>query len=376
MSSRVKSAVLCAVIAVFGMDAGAAVPAYRPRSAQTVLLHLGDADRQLEQWRRGARDPQALVSHVLALMKTAAQTGDERYYGYAEQALRSNETTHDPNLQLLQAQLLQHRHQFAAADRVLSALLSRDAHDRAARLMRAQVRLHLEQPDAAMRDCIALTPEVDIATAATCMAQARAASGDLTRAYAMVAATLRSPSADTVRASWSAGVAAELAARLGDNAAADRWFDAATRLDPDSHFARISYADWLLSQGDNRRALQIASTGSSIADRTRAVLAARSASSEAARALQLLWREASARGERGHLRDLARFHWFVLHDAAGAHAIALDNFRDHRNGEDALLLAQTARATKDRAASMQIARWQQESRYRDVRLDRLRKGPV
>ncbi|MET0987657.1 MAG: hypothetical protein ABW034_19860 [Steroidobacteraceae bacterium] len=371
MSTRIRNVVFCTVIAVFGMDAGAAVPAYRPQNPQTVLLHLGDAGGQLEQWRRSARDPQSLAGYVRALIKTAGRTGDERYYGYAEQALRTQAAPNDLELQLLQAQLLQHRHQFAAAESELSALLDRDPHDRAARLMRAQVRLHLKQPDAAMRDCVALMPVVDIATATTCIAQARAALGDLTHAYALVTATLRSPSPDAVRASWSSGVAAELAARLGDNAAAERWFNAANRLDPESHFARVSYADWLLWQGDNRRALQIANNGKSIADRTRAVLAARSANSDAARTLQLLWREASARGERDHLRDLARFHWFVLRDARGAHAIALDNFRNHREGEDALLLAQTARATKDRAALMQVFRWQQDSRYRDVRLDHL-----
>ena len=356
MSTSIGKAMFCAVIAVSGMDAGAAVPAYRPQSPQTVLLHLGDAGGELEQWRRSVGNPQALAAYARALMQTAGRTGDERYYGYAEQALRTHATLNDPELQLLQAQLLQHRHQFAAAETLLSALLDRDPHDRAARLMRAQVRLHLKQPDAAMRDCIA---------------QARAALGDLTHAYALVTATLRSPSPDAASTSWSAGVAAEFAVRLGDNAAADRWFDVANRLDPASHFARISYADWLLWQGDNRRALQIASTGASIADRTRVVLAARSSTSDAARTLQLLWREASARGERDHLRDLARFHWFVLRDAHGAHAIALDNFRDHRDSEDALLLAQTARATKDRAALVQVARWQQDSHYRDVRLDRL-----
>lgn len=371
MSTSIGKAMFCAVIAVSGMDAGAAVPAYRPQSPQTVLLHLGDAGGELEQWRRSVRNPQALAAYARALMQTAGRTGDERYYGYAEQALRTHATLNDPELLLLHAQLLQHRHQFAAAETSLSALLSRDPHDRAARLMRAQVRLHLKQPDAAMRDCIALTPMVDIATTTTCIAQARAALGDLAHAYALVTATLRSPSPDAASASWSAGVAAEFAVRLGDNAAADRWFDVANRLDPASHFARISYADWLLWQGENRRALQIASTGASIADRTRVVLAARSSTSDAARTLQLLWREASARGERDHLRDLARFHWLVLRDARGAHAIALDNFRDHRDSEDALLLAQTARATKDRAALVQVARWQQDSHYRDVRLDRL-----
>lgn len=371
MSAFIRNAVLGVAIAVFGMDAEAAVSAYRPKDPQVVLLQLGSTEAQLERLRRNARDPQALAMYVRAAILAARQTGDERYYGYAEQALNNSRNEDDLDLQLLHAQLLQHRHDFTAAESKLTALLRRDPHDRAARLMRAQVRLHLKQPREAMRDCVALVPVVDVITATTCIAQARAASGDVKHAYALVTTALQAASLQGEGGSWSAGVAAELAARLGENAAADRWFQEANRLDPESHFARVSYADWLLWQGDSQRALKVASAGTSIADRTRAVLAARAPNSEAARNLQLLWREASARGERAHLRDLARFHWFVLHDSRGAHAIALDNFRDHRDGEDALLLARTALATHDRAALMQVARWQRELPYQDVRLELL-----
>ena len=55
--------------------------------------------------------------------------------------------------------------------------------------MRAQVRLHLHEPQQALADCTALMPLVDLLTSTTCIAQARAALGDLQRAQSIAAAS-------------------------------------------------------------------------------------------------------------------------------------------------------------------------------------------
>ena len=92
----------------------------------------------------------------------------------------------NPALALRRAQLLQHKHEFAAAERVLGEILEINGRDREARLMRAQVRLHLHEPQQALADCTALMPLVDLLTSTTCIAQARAALGDLQRAQALL----------------------------------------------------------------------------------------------------------------------------------------------------------------------------------------------
>ena len=74
------------------------------------------------------------------------------------------------------------------------------------------------------------------------------------------------PGGDGATRSWAAGVAAEFAARRGDATAAERWYRDAFELDPDSHYARINYADWLLSAGRFDQALQVARRGASLAD--------------------------------------------------------------------------------------------------------------
>ncbi len=171
--------------------------------------------------------------------------------------------------------------------------------------------------------------------------------------------------------SWAAGVAAEFAARLGDANAAERWYREAFELDPQSHYARITYADWLLSAGRFDEALQVASRGASLADRARSVLAGRDARALDAQRLQLAWQEADARGERAHLRDRARFELMLLHDPAKANASARASFQDRNEADDALLLAATAAATRDQESLRAVRAWQQRHRYEDVRLDNL-----
>jgi hypothetical protein len=371
---RLLPALLAA--AVFGTDAGAAVRAYRPDDPSQVVLQLGSSsgETQLARLRAGSLSApdnrEALIRYVDALVDAGARSGNERYYGYAEQVLATHDSG-NPALALRRAKLLQHKHEFAAAERVLGEILERNGRDREARLMRAQVRLHLHEPQQALADCSVLMPLVDLLTSTTCIAQARAASGDLHSGYALVLQALDRERGDDATRSWSAGVAAEFAMRLGDTKAADRWYREAFELDPLSHYARITYADWLLSAARFDEALQVARRGASLADRARIVLASRDAKGIEARRLQLAWQEAEARGERQHLRDRARFELLLLRDLPAANASARATFHDRNEADDALILAATAAATHDEESLRAVRLWRKRYRYEDVRLDTL-----
>jgi hypothetical protein len=354
--------------AVFGTDAGAAVRVYRPADPSQVVLRL-------EQLRTptvaASKDPDALIREVDALIDAGARSGNERYYGYAEQVLQGARDTRDPEIARRRARLLQHKHEFAHAERVLGEILQLNGRDREARLMRAQVRLHLHEPQQALADCTTLLPLVDLLTSTTCIAQARAALGDLQRAQELLLRVLDSQRGDDATRSWSAGVAAEFAARLGDTSAAGRWYRESFELDPQSHYARITYADWLLSTGRFDEASRVASRGASLADRARLVLAGRDAGSAEAQRLQLAWQEADARGDRAHLRDRARFELMLLHDPAKATVSARASFQDRNEVDDALILAAAAVAMRDQESLQTVRSWQQRNRYEDVRLESL-----
>lgn len=361
----------------FGMDAEAAVRVYRPADPSQVILQLGSAtgESQLAQLRAASLaapdDREASIHYVDALISAGARSGNERYYGYAEQVLAGAKNSADPALALRRAQLLQHKHEFSAAEQVLGEMLQVNGHDREARLMRAQVRLHLHEPQEALADCTALMPLVDLLTSTTCLAQARAALGDLQRAQTLLLRVLDYQRGENATRSWSAGVAAEFAVRLGDSAAAGRWYREAFELDPQSHYARIIYADWLLSAGRFDEAAQVARRGASLADRARAVLAGRDATTLEAQRLQLAWEEADARGEWAHLRDRGRFELMLMHDPAKAKASARASLKNRNESDDALLLAETAVATRDQESLRVVRDWQQRYGYEDVRIENL-----
>lgn len=364
-------------VAAFGMDAEAAVRVYRPDDPAQVVLRLGSStgESQLAQLRAASvaapHDVDATIRYVDALIAAGARSGNERYYGYAEQVVQGASDAGSSALELRRARLLQHKHEFAAAERVLGGILEIDSHHREARLMRAQVRLHLHEPQQALADCTALMPFVDLLTSTTCIAQARAAQGDLQRAQALLLRVLDYQRGEDATRSWAAGVAAEFAVRLGDRDAAERWYRESFDLDPQSHYARITYADWLLSAGRFDEALQVANRGGSLADRARSVLASRDPKTLDAQRLQLAWQEADTRGERAHLRDRARFELTLLHDPGKANASARASFQDRNEADDALLLAATAAAIHDRESLNAVQAWQQRYHYQDVRLDTL-----
>lgn len=361
------------VLGVAGL-ASAATPAYRPTDPSQVVLVVSDATTQarLARLRETVADntanDDAMVEYVAALLATGRQTGIDRYYGYAEAALRTA-PQHSPRLQVLQATILQYRHDFAGAEQALTMALAAAPQDAQARLMRAQVRVQLGQFDAVHQDCVALGNAVDPLTSITCLAQAGSQT-NLAHAYARLRAVLLTQSSTPAALGWSAGLAAEYATRLGDDVAAEQWYRRALQWDGDSHYPRIAYADWLLAQGRRVDAQRIAAAGQTSADQLRVTLAQGDVHNEASKQWQLAWTEARLRGERGQLRDQARYEWMVLRDAKLAHRTALDNFTDHRDPEDALLLAGTAAQLGDRVAATQVRQWQAQRRYQDIRLDR------
>ena len=97
--------------AVFGTDAGAAVRVYRPEPSQVVLrLGSSSGESQLAQLRAASiaapQDRDAQIRYVDALVEEGARSGNERYYGYAEQVLQGARASGDPEVAIRRARLL------------------------------------------------------------------------------------------------------------------------------------------------------------------------------------------------------------------------------------------------------------------------------
>lgn len=159
-----------------------------------------------------------------------------------------------------QADRLQFRHRYAEAEAVLDGWLAQQPDDVAARLQRAQLRIARENPRGALADCLQAAPQLSALAASACQAQAMASLGAVPRARELVEAALQRSSDTRAVQSWAQGIAAELAVRDRDLAAAERWYRAALRDAGGSHYPRVAYAEFLLAQGRAAEVLPLLET--------------------------------------------------------------------------------------------------------------------
>jgi hypothetical protein len=178
---------------------------------------------------------------------------------------------------------------------------------------------------------------------------------------------------------WLSLVRAELAQRMGDDAAAQARFAEATRTDADV-YALAAHADWLLERGRNAEALALAQSGDLDADALllrQCIALHRLHDSRAAAATSAMTARFEAARQRGgslHAREEALLALDVLNEPARALALAQQNWSRQKEPADAVLLWRAARAAGQPAAADPIRAWSKAPARIDVRLAGLDAG--
>lgn len=393
------TAVRGALLAVAGLvawGAGAAAP-------QTPLTPADDAV-MLER-SRGARDPAlasltelrkpltanpgdaaAAAAYAHAAIAAGRASSDPRYFGYARAALAPWLMLDDPPLEmrLLRSTLAQREHRFEAALTDLDAVLLTDPANVQALLSRAVIRTVQGRPRDAAENCARLanlgTQLIAVACAASVASldgRAELAQTTLVRALAVGAAG----ASDDVLA-WVLTMAAEIAARREDHAAARKLFDAAltvvNRSNAPGGYLRAAYADFLIDQKQpaEARAL-LASETANDALLLRLVLAegalpdAREAYERHLALLRQRFDLQRARDEALHRRDEARFLLDVEQAPVQALPVAASNWDDQREPADALLLLRAAVAAGDPVPAAPVLAWIKDTGIEDPAIRRL-----
>lgn len=373
-----KGLLATALLAGSALTASAAP--FVPKDDAEIVQRLPYRMDAAERARRVAlaRDP-AQLPLALAAARTALDRarvhGDPRELGAAQAALAPWWTLADapPEAVLLRARVLQARHDFEAAQADLSALLARpDLPDeaRAQALLDAAAlhQLRAELPEARAL-CEQLRPLAGL-PATACLAELGSLSGDA----AAAAQTLARLSPGRSVMPWLALMRAELAERLGDEAAAPALYRQALA-GADEVYTRAALADWLLARGRAAEAL---------------ALIERSPDAEAdalllrqAIALRLLGRStpltdrlrerlaAADRREPGrHAREQARFALDVEARPREALRLARANWSLQREPADVVLLLRAALAAgrEGDATRGELKQWLRERSWQDARL--------
>ncbi len=389
-----KSASVLAVVVVTAVGllagTGAAWPAPRiPESDDAVLERLalrpGDpAQRELRSLRAALaanpRDPARAIALARRHFEFAQAEGDPRHIGYAEAALRgfTEATGAAAELLVVRAQLAQYRHDFARALALLERALATDPEDPEALAWRAAIRMVQADYAGARGDCERLARVASELLGTGCLAHVAAATGSLRAAYARLRDALAQHSgARTSLRQWVSILLADMAQRLDDARAAETHYRAALALGEPDQYLLAAYAEFLL---DEHRPAEAAALlrGWERSD-TLLLLIARAAralgSAETprlAKTLQARYAESALRGgARLHAQDEARFRLEFLGDAAGALAIASQNWGEQREAADARILLQAALAAKAPQAARPALDWLSASGFEDARLARL-----
>ena len=342
-----------------GAPSGASAPVTALPAANAVLERLprgqASADRAMREARERLRErpEDARLAALLAErhLRRARVDGDPREAGRGLAILAPWASRADApaDVLLLRAALGQHLHDFDGALADLDALLRREPDDRRALRLRASLLQTLGRLDEAADGCrrlAALDDGPDL-VAQVCLADLASLRGDRDAAPALAATLSRYPLAGSELA-WVRLVLAEIAEREGRDADAERLFVLAQQ-DADSPYARVAYADRLIS--DDRASAARALLADAPATDAVAVLHAIAlrrlddpAAPAAAASLRERFATAAVRGDGLHLREHARFALDVEADAARALELARRNWDAQKEPADLLLLARAARA--------------------------------
>ena len=302
-------------------------------------------------------------------------TSDPRFYGYAQAALAPwwNQADAPVEVMVLRATLHQNQHRFDQALVDLNAVLKRNPKHAQARLTKAVVLQVRGEFGGAEAECRALSRIAEPVVTATCLAAAQSLNGELKSSYARLSRLSEMPGVTPELRGWTLSYLADMATRLGDNQAAEKYFLDALGIDRDDRFTLAAYGDFLLDQkrpaevlallrGQERidgLLLRIALAQRALNDRhwlnSRDLLAARF---EAAR----------LRVEQVHQREEARFTLSLLDQPNAALALALANWSVQKEPADAWLVLAAAQAAGQRDAAKDVNALLVAGKLEDIKL--------
>lgn len=349
-----------------GSPATSAPDAELPQRLPEVSGADGRLLRRLHQ--RLADEPtdvDVAIRFATHALRIGQSSGDERFYGYAETALRPwrNEARPEPAVLVLRATVRQHRHDFAGALADLNQALAEEPRNAQAWLSRAVILSVRGEYAAAWRSCLPLAGRVSRLLIRTCLSHAEVLNGQAQRGYRLLAQAVQdSPNAPVQERLWALTVLAETADRLGRVATAERHFQQALALERRDRYLLAAYADFLL---DERRFEDVLDrlAGPPLTEGLllRRILAERALGrgswSQHLSELEQSMAGSRQRGVSLHQREEARAHLHLLDRPEEALILAEANWQVQREPWDARLVLEAALASGSPQAAGPVLDW-------------------
>jgi Tfp pilus assembly protein PilF len=324
-------------------------------------------------------DRGAALQLANAYMEYGRQVGDARYAGYAEAVIAPWMSKPSPAaaVMVLQATILQYRHQFLEARELLQRSLKIDSHNGQAWLTLATLDMVQGAYPVAEKDCAKVTAYAGLALGLACSANVRMYLGQAAQGLQILDGALKlAPNASAATQAWISGLMAEAAERLGDWPLAEARYRQALALEPQDNFLLVAFADFLLDRGRAPEVLTLLENHAQSDTAFLRIALAHSAlhSSDAARYVWIMGARFEALAFRGadyFGREQARFALELQHDPQRALEMAQRNWQLQRAPWDARVLLEAAVAAQAPNASAQVLAFLKQTQLQDPIIESL-----
>ncbi len=310
---------------------------------------------------------------AFAYLGFGRRLGDAHYAGYAEAVIAPWMARASPPVPalVLQATILQVRHEFDPARKLLEQALAHDPRNMQAWLTLATIETVQGDYANAARACAEIGRTRGLAVNAACVANLREYQGQARQGIALLKQIdLDAPGASSASGAWVQGLLAESFERLGDWTSAETHYRKALTFAPDDNFLLVAYADFLLDRNRPREVLTLLAdhTQSDTAFLRLALAQAALKSPGASRYTWIMAARFEALKQRGSYyfgREQARFALQLQHDPQAALTLAEQNWQVQHEPWDARVLLEAAQAAHRPRAAAPVLAFLQQSRLED-----------
>jgi tetratricopeptide (TPR) repeat protein len=312
-----------------------------------------------------------------AYVDYSRQVGDAHYAGYAEAAIAPWVQAAVAPALVIQATILQYRHQFDEARALLQRALESDPQNAQAWLILATLDMVQGNYQAANRDCARVAKGAGAEIGLACFGSLRSYIGKARQSLSLlqqVESSGRRGSA-SYRA-WVEGLIAESDERLGDWPDAETHYLEALKLQPRDNFLLVAYADFLLDRGRPQEVLPLL-VDHAQSDTAFLRLALAQSLLHSDQTQRYIWIMAARfealrlRGSEYFGREESRFALQLQHDPHTALDMALRNWQLQRAPWDARVVLEAALASEEPQAAEPVLEFLQKTQLEDPILEPL-----
>jgi tetratricopeptide (TPR) repeat protein len=321
----------------------------------------------------------AAMDLAAAYMDYSRQVGDAHYAGYAEAVIAPWMAVLAPpaGVMVMQATILQYRHQFEEARALLQKALKLDPRHAQGWLTLATLDMVQGDYQSASKDCAQLTNAAGLEFGFACSGNLLSYTGQAIKSLELLhhSESVGEKMPASYQA-WIQGLIAETAERLGDWPLAESHYLKALRLLPQDNFLLVAYADFLLDRGRPQEVFTLLEAHSQSDTAFLRLALARSAMHGAdvgryAWIMAARFEALTLRGSDYFGREQVRFALRLQNDPQTALDMARRNWQVQRAPWDARVLLEAALAAQQPQAAAEVLQFLKRWKLQDPMIEPL-----